>query len=157
MEVLKLVERGMRGIVLPTVTRPPVSFDNPNEELALFAIRVYAYSLIAHIRTILTGVVVLDDAGNSPSAGVLCRHIFEWTAHAAYIAEELSNHSKDCQWPDAFDVVSRFDRANSWIKKHGKQHGADPIQLGAPDAVRLKALDRGLRTIPRGIWLGYRE
>lgn len=138
MEVLKIVEHGLRGIALPTVTRPPVSFDNPNEELALFTIRVYAYSLIAHIRTILTGVAVLDEAGNTPSARVLCRHVFEWTAHAAYIAENLSNHVKDCRWPDAFGVVSKFDRANSWIKKHGKQHGAHPIQLSAPDAVRLK-------------------
>lgn len=138
MEVLKIVEDGLRRVALPTVTRPPVPFDSPNEQLALFAIRVYAYSLIAHIRTIFTGVVVLEEAGNTPSARVLARHVFEWTAHAAYIAENLSNNIKDCQWPDAFDVVSKFDRANTWIKKHGKQHGAHPIQLDAPDAVRLK-------------------
>ncbi len=138
MEVLNIVEHGLHGLVLPSVTRPPVPFDNPDEELALFAIRVYAYSLIAHLRTILAGVVVLEKAGNTPSAKVLCRHVFEWTAHAAYITENLSNHVKDCQWPDAFDVVSKFDRANSWIKKHGKPHGAHPIQLDAPDAVRLK-------------------
>jgi hypothetical protein len=138
MEVLRIVEFGLREIALPTLTRPPVAFDHPNEELALFAVRVYSYSLIAHIRTILAGLIVLEEAGNIPSARILCRHVFEWTAHAAYVAENLSNHVKENQWPDSFDVVSKFDRANSWIKKHGEQPGAHPIQLEAPDAVRLK-------------------
>ena len=138
MNIVKIVERGLHGIALPKLTRPPVPFGSPNRDLALFAIRLYAYSLIAHIRTILAGVVVLDDAGNSPSARLLCRHVFEWTAQAAYVAEHVSKAVKGGQWPGVFGVVSNFDLANKWIKEYGSQHGADQIQLDCPDPVRLK-------------------
>jgi hypothetical protein len=92
--IVKTVEEGLHAIALPTLTRPPVPFDRPNEELALFALRVYAYSLIAHTRTILAGVVSLEEADNIPSARLLCRHIFEWTAQVAYVAENVSKHVK---------------------------------------------------------------
>lgn len=136
--VVKTVEEGVSAIALPTLTRPPVPFDRPNEDLELFALRVYAYSLIAHIRTILAGVVSLEEADNFPSARLLCRHMFEWTAQAAYVAENVSKHINGARWPDVFNIVSNFDRANDWIKKYGEQHGAHPIQLDSPDRVRLK-------------------
>ena len=138
MTLSRIVDEGLQGIDLPAVTRPAVPFDQPNEELALFAIRLYAYSSIAHIRTILAGVIVLDEIPNTPSAEILCRHIFEWTAHAAHSAENLATHIKQNNWKEAAEVISNFDRANSWIKKHGDKHGALPIQLDAPDAIRLK-------------------
>lgn len=136
--IVKTVEEGVRAIALPMLTRPPVPFDRPNEDLALFALRVYAYSLIAHVRTILAGVVSLEEADNFPSARLLCRHMFEWTAQAAYVAENVSKHINGARWPDVFNIVSNFDRANDWIKKYGEQHGAHPIQLDSPDRVRLK-------------------
>lgn len=138
MRIVKIVEHGLLGIALPTLTRPPVPFDSPNRDLALFAIQLYACSMIAHIRTILAGVIALDEAGNTPSARLLCRHVFEWTAQAAYVAENVSKHIKGGEWSDVFNIVSGFDRANNWIKKYGKQHGAHPIQLDGPDPVRLK-------------------
>jgi hypothetical protein len=43
-------------------------------------------------------VIVLDEAPNIPSVKILCRHIFEWTAHAAFSAENLATHIKQNQW-----------------------------------------------------------
>jgi len=137
MTILKIVKEGLRGITLPSVIRPPVEFDSPNKELALFATRLYAYSSVAHIRTILAGITVLYEDGNIPSAKLLARHMFEWVAHIAYITENLTKHAHKGQWKDAFEVISNFDRANSWIKNHGDKHGAAKIQLDAPKAVRL--------------------
>jgi hypothetical protein len=138
MSLLKAVEEELRGVPLSPVIRPPVDFNEPNEELAVFAMRLYAYSSIAHIRTILGGLVVLDDAGNTPSAELLCRHVFEWNAHASYMVSNLEPHVKQGRWVAAFQVVSNFNGANSWIRQHGGKYGAIQIQLEAPDAVRLK-------------------
>lgn len=138
LDVLRIVEEGLRKIALPPVTRPSGDFDKPNEELALFAMRLYAYSSIAHIRTVLGGLIVLDNVGNTPSAQLLCRHLLEWTAHASYMASHLERHAKQSQWAAAFEVISNFDRANSWIKQHGEKYGAMDIQIEAPDAVRIK-------------------
>ena len=137
-KVVSFVEHGLQGIALRTLTRPPVPLHTPNEDLAIFAIRVYVYSLIAHVRTVLAGVIVLDAAGNTPSSRLLCRHVFEWTAQAAYVAENVSKHVKVGQWARVFGVVSDFDRANEWIGRYGNQHGADPIQRNRPARVRLK-------------------
>jgi hypothetical protein len=138
MSVLKTVEAGLRKITLSPVIRPPVDFNAPNKELAVFAMRLYAYSSVAHIRTILGGLIVLDDAGNAPSAELLCRHVFEWTAHASYMVSKLKPYVEQNQWVEAFAIVSNFNGANSWIKQHGHKYGAAQIQLEAPDAVRLK-------------------
>ena len=138
MRIVNIVERGLLGIALPVLTRPPVPFDSPDKDLTLFTIRLYVCSMIAHIRTILAGIMVLDEAGNTPSVRLLCRHVFEWTAQVAYAAEKVSKHIKAAEWSDAVNIVSGFDRANSWIKKYGSQHGALPIQLDGPDPVRLK-------------------
>jgi hypothetical protein len=105
-KVVSIVEQGLQGIALQKLTRPPVPFETPNEDLAIFAVRVYAYSLIAHIRTVLAGVIVLDAAGNSPSLRLLCRHVFEWTAQAAFVAENVSKHVKVGQWARVFRIVS---------------------------------------------------
>ena len=80
---------------------------------------------------------MLDEAGNTPSARLLCRHVFEWTAQAAYVAENVSKAIKGDQWSGVFEIVSKFDRANRWIKEYGNQHGAHSIQLDRPDPVRL--------------------
>lgn len=137
-KVVKVAEHALQGITLPPLTRPPVPFLTPNEDLAIFAVRVYAYSLIAHIRTVLAGVIVLDEAGNTPSARPLCRHVFEWTAQAAYVAENVSKHVKVGQWSRVFRVVCDFDSSNEWISRYGGKYGADPIQLNHPPRVRLK-------------------
>jgi hypothetical protein len=108
MSLLKAVEEELRGVPLSPMIRPPVDFNEPNEELAVFAMRLYAYSSIAHIRTILGGLVVLDDAGNTPSAEVFCRHVFEWTAHASYMVSNLEPRVEQSRWAAAFQVVSQL-------------------------------------------------
>jgi hypothetical protein len=67
MTPLKIIEEGLRGITLPTLTRPAVGpDDDPTEELVRWAVEMYVYSSVAHMRTILAGLVVLADIGNTP-------------------------------------------------------------------------------------------
>jgi hypothetical protein len=54
---------------------PRVVADEATEELVSWAITYHAYSEIAHIRTVLRGLIALADIGNAPSGMVLARHI----------------------------------------------------------------------------------
>ena len=93
MTPLKIIEEGLRGIAVPTLTRPAVGpDDDPTEELVRWATAMYVYSSVAHMRTILAGLVCLTDIGNAPTTDVVCRHIFEWAAHACYVKRNSTQY-----------------------------------------------------------------
>jgi hypothetical protein len=136
-----MIEEGLRGVALPPLTRPDVCpDDDPTEELACWAIAMYVYSSIAHVRTIIAGLLVLTDAGNAPAADIICRHVFEWAAHGCYMNRNLTEHIGKKDWKTAFDLYLKASGGNSWIKNHGHKYGASPIQSEAPDPVRIKKL-----------------
>lgn len=56
---------------LPPRARPPVAGNHPNEELVLWGIRFYSYSVIAHLRSVLSGLVQLIDTANIPTAFIV--------------------------------------------------------------------------------------
>ena len=60
MNRVKSVVEGLRNIALPSVKRPALGpGDESTEELVFWAITYHVYSEIAHIRTLLTGLVAL--------------------------------------------------------------------------------------------------
>ena len=130
---LKIIEEGLRSIALPPLTRPAIGpGDEPTEELVRWGTAIYVYSSVAHMRTILAGLVVLTDVGNTPTADVVCRHVFEWAAHACYMERSLTPHFADKDWRVAFDLFLRADGANLWIRNHGHKYDALPL----PDEIR---------------------
>src|SRR5690348_14212249 len=96
--ILSIVLKGLEQIKLSPLTRPRVPDDKPNEELVIWCIRYYIYSVVAHSRTILRGLVQLIEAQNVPTALVVCRHIFEWTAHTCYMSQNLQNYVTRKEW-----------------------------------------------------------
>jgi hypothetical protein len=141
MILLKIVEEGLRGITLAPLTRPAVSpFDEPTEELVHWATRLYVYSSIAHVRTVLAGLIALADIGNTPTGNILSRHIFEWTAHACYMAEGLKELIFGKQWKRAFDLTLQADIGNLWLKSHGHQYDTAPFPEEIPTPIRVGKL-----------------
>jgi hypothetical protein len=137
---VKTVEQALQVIALPAVTRPPVGPDEePTEELVRWAIKFHVYSAIAHIRTVLAGLITVADVGNTPSGNILARHIFEWTAHASYMKQKLEWHVSEQQWKPAFELLSRVDTGNSWAKKHGRAYRV-PLPETILEPIRIKAL-----------------
>lgn len=121
---IKLVEDGLRQIDLPPVVRPYGSFNEPNELVIGWILRYHVYSQIAHVRTVLAGLIMLSDAGNVPTGLILSRHIFEWTAQAAYLTEKLEWLIGRQMWKPAFELMFRIDTSNSWTKSHGAKYDA---------------------------------
>lgn len=121
--MLNAIEQKLRAISLPSSVRPPIGpHEEPTEELVRWAITLHVYSQIAHIRTVLSGVSALSAIGNTPSAKVLSRHIFEWTAHACYMECKLRGLVVQRKWKLAFDLLLRANTANAWMKNHGKTY-----------------------------------
>jgi hypothetical protein len=136
---LKIIEEGLRSIALPPLTRPAVGpGDEPTEDLVRWVTAVYVYSSVAHMRTILAGLVVLTDIGNTPTADVVCRHVFEWAAHACYMKRNLSQHFANSDWRLASNLLLQADGSNLWIRNHGHKYDAlllpdeihKPVRIG---------------------------
>lgn len=106
----------------------------------LWGIRNYAYSSIAHIRTVLAGLMDLAATGNQPTIFIVCRHIFEWTMHSCYMVERLTVDMQNADWRSAWDLVLEVDTGNNWVKTHGSKYFdfVDPDDV--PNSLRIKKL-----------------
>jgi len=141
---LVVVSDGLQRINLPSLARPDareiVTTDDRKEALILWGINFYVYSVIAHVRTVLRGLIVLAESGNIPAAFVVCRHVFEWAAQVCYMNENLTNHIAAKDWDAAKNLLDKVVIGGKWIKEHG--HKYDPTQVSAaiPDTIRLSKL-----------------
>jgi hypothetical protein len=99
---LAIVAEGLQKITLPPLTRPPVApKEDPTEELVLWGIKYYAYSAVAHVRTVLQGLILLAKAGNIPTTFTASRNVFEWAAHTCYMSRNLTNYVTKKEWARA--------------------------------------------------------
>jgi hypothetical protein len=134
------IEAGLRGIELPPLVRPPVGpFDEPTEVLVLWGIRDYAYCSIAHIRTVLAGLIDLAATGNQPTIFIVCRHIFEWTMHSCYMVEGLRVDIQNADWKQAWELLLGVSTGNNWVKTHGSKY-FDVDFDDLPNSLRIKKL-----------------
>jgi hypothetical protein len=136
---VKIIEVGLRNVALPSVTHPSSGPDaEPTEELVHWGITFHVYSEIAHVRTVLAGLIALAEVGNTPCANILSRHIFEWTAHACYMTQHLKGHIEGRQWKEAFQLLLVADTGNAWAEAHGHNYDAAPSSGETPQAHTYK-------------------
>jgi hypothetical protein len=135
------IRNGLSSITLPSTTRPSVrEFEAPTEELVIWGAQTYAYSSIAHIRNVFSGLEQLLDAGNEATAILVFRHIYEWTMHSAYTQQQYSVLIPTRNWADAWDLFLQVDTGNSWIKKHGSGYVPQNVLDEIPAQLRIKKL-----------------
>jgi hypothetical protein len=138
---LAIVADGLRKITLPPLTRPPVGpKEEPTEELVLWGINYYAYSVVAHLRTVLQGLVLLAEAGNIPTTFFVSRNVFEWAAHACYMSRNLTDYVTKKEWFNAWKLLSMAAMGNRWIKKHGQKYEPTAVFDGVPDPLGVASV-----------------
>ena len=93
---------------------------DPTAELVIWGMRVYAYSLIAHIRTVLRGIVLLAETGNAPTFVIVGRHIYEWNMQSSYAYVTFRSLLEDGDIGGAWEVYLTICDGNGWIKRRRK-------------------------------------
>src|ERR1039458_3130012 len=135
---LAIAADGLQKITLPTLKRPPVGpQEEPNEELVLWGINYYAYSVVAHVRTVVQGLVLLAKAGNISTTFFAARNIFEWAAHACYMSRNLANYVTRKEWARAWKLLSMATIGNKWMKDHGPKYGPTASFDAMPDPLSV--------------------
>lgn len=138
--ILAIVERDLRQIKLPPLVRPNVPNDSPNEALVVWGITYYAYCVTAHIQTVLSGLVQLLDAKNVPTAFVVGRHVFEWTAHACYMRRNSETYFKKKEWGRAWHLHSLAMEGNIWVRHHGSKYAPSELTDDTPEPIGVANL-----------------
>jgi hypothetical protein len=136
--ILAIVTSGLERIKLPSLIRPPVPNDNPNEALVVWGTLYYTYCVIAHLRVVLRGMVELLRLGNVATAFLACRHVFEWTAHTCLMSRELEDFVSKQDWKGARELQSRVMEGNRWVKEHGDKYEPGAAYDEIPDSLRVK-------------------
>ena len=104
-----------------------------------WGICVYAYSLIAHLDRILSGLASLAEAENVAASAPLCRHVFEWTALSCYLIGKLKDLFKRNDWEEAWDLLSKVALGSLWIKDHGSKYAGNQPVKTPPAPVHITA------------------
>ena len=141
MKPVRIIEESLRAIVLPNVIRPALGpNDAATEELVSWAITYHVYSEIAHVRTILSGFLALVEMKNIPSAMLLSRHVFEWTALACYLNQNLKGLTSQKMWPKCFEMLLQSDTGNQWARNHGPAYETLPFPREILDPIEIRKL-----------------
>jgi hypothetical protein len=136
---LLIVSKSFDSLVL-SLAPPPIrgeSQDEGKEAYILWAITYYVYSVVAHVRTVLRGLIVLADSGNIPTAMVVTRHVFEWAAQVCYMNENLQKHVAARDWDAARDLLNQAVIGSRFIREYGQQYDPTQIKTDIPKAIRL--------------------
>jgi hypothetical protein len=135
--ILAIVEHGLRQIKLPPLVRPGMPNDKPDENLVVWGSTYYAYCVIAHMQTVLSGLVQLLEAKNVPTAFVVGRHVFEWAAHACYISRNSETYIKKREWGRAWHLQSLAMEGNFWVRMHGSNYAPAELVDDTPEPIGI--------------------
>jgi hypothetical protein len=100
----------------------------------------YVYSLIAHMKKVLAGLVQLAEAENAAASAPLCRHVFEWAALSCFLAGKLKEQFKKGAWNEAWMLLTRVALGSRWVRDYGSKYAGDPpvrIPIEPPEPVHI--------------------
>lgn len=129
---LKTVFEGFRDIELPPLRRRLIKPGDPrSEELVQWGICVYAYSVVAHLKKILAGLVQLAEAENVAASAPLCRHVFEWAAVSCSLSSKLPEQIRQSDWQGAWILLTQVATASFWVQKYGQKYAGNSADITA--------------------------
>lgn len=135
---ITIIAARLQQITLPPLTRPSVGpKEEPTQELVSWGINYYAYSAVAHVRTVLQGLALLADARNIPTTFFAARNIFEWAANGCYMSRNLANYVRKKEWDRAWKLLSMVAMGNRWMKDHGPKYEPTAVLRGIPDPLNI--------------------
>jgi hypothetical protein len=115
------VLESLSKVPLPDLPRPPGPDTNPNEELVYWGIKVYSYAMVANLRELLRGVLLLNDERDAVGVYGLARQMLEWTAHGCYVSRNLKNYVTRSEWQRAWNWLTRSIIGNLYMRQNASE------------------------------------
>ncbi len=122
-------------IEFPALIRPNVAENSsPTPDLLNWAIRMYCFSLISHLRELLRSFVLLAENSNIPAACIIARCLFEVGAHAYYVHKDVNQYSKAKDYSSAWDFMHEVNMGSLYMQEEQAEIGkeGDAWQLPKP-------------------------
>jgi hypothetical protein len=135
------ITKTLQGLTLPSLKRPSLGpADPPTLALVQFDLVAYAYSSIAFVRDLLSGLLVLNIAGNVAAVDLVIRSLFEWTMQASYVDQQNREPLKAQDYAACRAIMDRVQTGNGWVKRHGDKYWKPPFEDDISEGVRIKHL-----------------
>lgn len=127
---LRLIADRTKRFGFPNLKRPATPPNKPaTHELVSWGAQVYCFSWMRHLSTLVNGIITLKDAGNTPSARILARSVFELGAHAYYVKKHLKQHLDFKNVDAAWNLLTPVMTGSRYINE---QHPEEGAMLPAP-------------------------
>jgi hypothetical protein len=114
--------------------------DPPTLALVQFDLVAYAYSSIAFVRDLLSGLLALNSAGNVAAVDLVIRSLFEWTMQASYVDQQNRGPLRSKDFVACRTIMDRVQSGNGWVKRHGDKYWKPPFEDDIPESLRIKHL-----------------
>lgn len=124
------VSDGLANIHLPDLPRPAVADTDPNDELVYWGVNVYTYAMLANVRELLRGVLLLNTERDVVGLYGLAGQLLESTAHCCYVSRNLANYVKRSEWKRAWNWLSKSIIGNLYMRQNAtaiQQEFAVPV------------------------------
>jgi hypothetical protein len=131
---LRVIAERTTHFSFPNLPRPPIPPNKPaTEELVNWGAHVYCFSWIRHFNTLVNGIITLRDAGNTPSAIIVARSVFELGAHAYYVKKHLKQHIDSKNLDAAWKFLGPIKTGSRYINE---QHPEESEMFPEPVHIR---------------------
>ncbi len=149
---LRLIAERMKQFTFPNLKRPPVPSKAPATlDLVNWGAQVYCFSWMRHFNTLISGIVILKDAGNTPSARIVARSVFELGAHAYYVKKHLKQHFDLGNFSAAWEFLTPIGVGSRYINE---QHPEESEMFPSPPHIS-KAINCFGERMPEDAQEGY--
>lgn len=117
-EILREVSQQLSLFSFPELKRPRVPANAPaTYELVAWGAKVYCFSWMRHLCTLLRGTVTLLVSDNNQSARILARSIFELGAHAYYVKKHLKQHIQQAKFSAAWEFLTPIAMGSRYMNE----------------------------------------
>jgi len=134
---LRAISAVLDATEIPPLVRPDVPYKQVTEELAHWAIRVYAYSILSQFREMLCSALHLYDADHVPAVFLCARAMWEMAAHSYYVKKHCSQHMDKKDWQATWDFMWRINQGSRHMKEKQKKAAAVGAANAAATVVQL--------------------
>jgi len=116
--LIREIAQGLKRFNFPELKRPRVPPNAPATlELVAWGAKVYCFSWMRHVCTLLEGTVTLLESGNNQSARILARSIFELGAHAYYVTKHLKQHIQEAKFSVAWEFLTPIATGSRYMNE----------------------------------------